>query len=58
MSNAGSAGVSPPLSQETDMNAPKHPKPDLPIHLQQALLNAACVLRRIKEKQIQKEAEA
>ena len=39
------------------MNAPKLPKPDLPIHLQQALLIAASVLRRIKEKQAQKAAE-
>ena len=40
------------------MNAPKLPKPDLPIHLQQALLIAASVLRRMKEKQAQKAAEA
>ncbi len=40
------------------MSAPKLPKPDLPIHLQQALLLAANVLRRIKEKQEQKAAEA
>ena len=40
------------------MNAPKRPKPDLPIHVQQALLIAASVLRRMKEKQAQKAAEA
>jgi hypothetical protein len=46
------------LNQESTMNAPKLPKPDLPIHLQQALLIAASVLRRMKEKQAQKAAEA
>ena len=46
------------LNQEMDMNAPKHPKADLPIHLQQALLVAASVLRRMKEKQAQKAVEA
>ena len=46
------------LNQEIDMSAPKLPKPDLPIHLQQALLLAVSVLRRIKEKQTQKDAEA
>jgi hypothetical protein len=45
-------------NQEMNMSAPKLPKPDLPIHLQQALLLAANVLRRIKEKQEQKAAEA
>ena len=41
------------------MSAPKLPKSDLPIHLQQALLLAANVLiRRIMEKQAQKAAEA
>ena len=45
------------LNQEMNMSAPKHPKPDLPIHLQQTLLLAASVLRRIKEKQAQKEKE-
>jgi len=46
------------LNQEMDMSAPKLPKPDLPIHLQQALLLAANVLQRIKEKQAHKAAEA
>ena len=40
------------------MSAPKQPKPDLPIHVQQALLVTASVLRRMKEKQAQKAAEA
>ena len=40
------------------MSATKLPKPDLPIHLQQALLLAASVIRRIKEKQAQKASEA
>ena len=39
------------------MNAPKHPKADLPIHLRQAIIIAANMLRRIKEKQTQKETE-
>ena len=46
------------LNQEMDMSAPKLPTPDFPIHLQQALLLAANVLQRIKEKQAQKAAEA
>ena len=46
------------LKQEMNMSAPKLPKPDLPIHLQQALLLAASVLQRILEKQAQKAAEA
>ena len=46
------------LNQEMNMSAPKLPKPDFPIHLQQALLLAASVLRRIKEKQVQKGTEA
>jgi hypothetical protein len=46
------------LNQEMNMSAPKQPKPDLPIHVQQALLIAASVLRRMKEKQAQKAAEA
>jgi len=46
------------LNQKSNMNAPKHSQPDLPIHLQQALLLAASVLRRIKEKQARKAAEA
>ena len=46
------------LNQEMNMSAPKLPKPDLPIHLQQALLIAASVLRRMREQQAQKAAEA
>ena len=46
------------LNQEMNMSAPKQPKPDLPIHLQQAIIIAANVLRRMKEKQAQKAAEA
>jgi len=46
------------LNQESNMSAPKLPKPDLPIHLRQAIQLASCVLRRIKEKQEQKAAEA
>ena len=45
------------LNQESNMSAPKLPKPDLPIHLRQAIQLASCVLRRIKEKQAQKAAE-
>ena len=40
------------------MSALKSSKPDLPIHVQQAILLAASVLRRMKEKQAQKAAEA
>ena len=47
------------LNQEMNMSALKLPKPDLPIHLQQALLLAASVLTRlINEKQAQKDTEA
>ena len=46
------------LNQEMDMSAPKLPKPYLPIHLQQALLLASCILQRITDKQAQKETEA
>ncbi|MFA6913522.1 MAG: hypothetical protein WCQ61_10545 [Proteiniphilum sp.] len=46
------------LNQETNMKTPKHPKADLPINLLQAIQLAASVLRRIKEKQAQKEPEA
>jgi hypothetical protein len=46
------------LNQEMNMSVPKLPKPDLPIHLQQALLIAASVLRRMREQQAQKAAEA
>jgi len=46
------------LNQETNMKTPKHPKADLPINLLQAIQLAACILRRIKDKQAQKETEA
>jgi len=40
------------------MNAPMRQKPDLPIHLQQAIIIAANVIRRIKEEQAQRGTEA
>jgi len=47
------------LNQEKNMRMPKLPSPDLPIHLQQALLLTASILTRlINEKQAQKDTEA
>ena len=34
------------LNQEMNMSVPKRPKPDLPIHVQQAIIIAASVLHQ------------